>query len=86
MAALYHNLPVDDAARFDEGVAEGMVVGKFMHDVGIAIFNLSGGHAEAGRQPAGRLQGARPPGQRAGKAVEGASTGFGSGTTRIPTT
>ena len=51
MAALYHNLPVDDAARFAEGVAEGMAVGKFMHETGIAIFNLSGGTRKPGGNP-----------------------------------
>ena len=51
MVALYHNLPVDEAARFDEGVAEGMVVGKFMHDTGISIFNLSGGTRKPGGNP-----------------------------------
>jgi inosose dehydratase len=51
MAALYHSLPVDDAARFDEGVAEGMKVGKFMHEVGIPIFNLAGGQRKPGGNP-----------------------------------
>ena len=51
MAALYHSLPVDDASRFDEGVAEGMKVGKFMHDVGIPIFNLAGGQRKPGGNP-----------------------------------
>ena len=51
MAALYHSLPVDDAARFDEGVAEGMKVGKFMHDAGIPIFNLAGGQRKPGGNP-----------------------------------
>ena len=51
MVALYHNLPVDDAARFDEGLAEGMVVGKFMHDTGIQIFNLSGGTRKPNGNP-----------------------------------
>ncbi|HYU77794.1 MAG TPA: TIM barrel protein [Vicinamibacterales bacterium] len=51
MAALYHSLPVDDAARFDEGVDEGMRVGKFMRDVGIPIFNLAGGQRKPGGNP-----------------------------------
>jgi inosose dehydratase len=51
MAALYHNLPVDEAARFDEGVSEGMAVGKFMHATGISIFNLSGGTRKPGGNP-----------------------------------
>jgi inosose dehydratase len=51
MAALYHGLPVDDASRFDEGVAEGMKVGKFMHEAGIPIFNLSGGQRKPGGNP-----------------------------------
>ena len=51
MVALYHNLPVDEAERFDEAVAEGMVVGKFMHDTGISIFNLSGGTRKPGGNP-----------------------------------
>lgn len=51
MAALYHSLPVDDAARFNEGVAEGMRVGTFMHAAGIEIFNLSGGTRKSGGNP-----------------------------------
>jgi inosose dehydratase len=51
MAALYHNLPVDDASRFEEAVAEGMKVGKFMQATGIRIFNLSGGTRKLGGNP-----------------------------------
>jgi inosose dehydratase len=51
MAALYHSLPVDDAARFDEGVAEGMKVGRFMYAAGIPIFNLAGGQRKPGGNP-----------------------------------
>ncbi len=51
MVALYHNLPVDEGARFDEAVAEGMDVGKFMHETGISIFNLSGGTRKPGGNP-----------------------------------
>lgn len=51
MAALYHSLPVDDGSRFQEAVAEGMEVGRFMKEIGAGIFNLSGGTRKPGGNP-----------------------------------
>lgn len=56
MVALYHGLPVDDGSRFDEAVAEGMAVGKFMQEAGIPIFNLSGGQRTPGGNPPADFQ------------------------------
>jgi inosose dehydratase len=49
LPALYHVLPVQDAARRSENIEEGLRVGKFIHDAGGSILNLAGGK----RQPAG---------------------------------
>ncbi len=51
LPALYHVLPVNDAARRRENIEEGLRVGKFIHEVGGGILNLAGGK----RQPGGNL-------------------------------
>jgi sugar phosphate isomerase/epimerase len=48
LPALYHVLPVNDAARRRENIEEGMRVGKFIHDVGGSILNLAGGSRKRG--------------------------------------
>ncbi len=51
MPALYHSLPVNDASRVKDSIAEGVRVGKFIHDIGGNIFNLAGGTRVPGGNP-----------------------------------
>jgi len=43
LVAIYHTLPLGDAAKYQENLDSGMRVGKFLKDVGGNIINLAGG-------------------------------------------
>ena len=51
LPALYHVLPIQDASRRREKIAEGLRVGRFIHDVGGSILNLAGGKRPPGGNP-----------------------------------